>query len=128
MSGQHPVREADVIYCYDGSLAGFFSCVFESFARRELPFAIWPPEEEQPSLCPAREIVTDAGRAGRVRRGIREKLGPAASKTAAIGFLLGQPDKELVLLRYLHHGFGKGPAALRQRARYVLIKTAAGDV
>ena len=46
MSGQHPVREADVIYCYDGSLAGFFSCVFESFARRELPFAIWPPEEE----------------------------------------------------------------------------------
>ena len=117
MSGQHPLREADLIYCYDGSLAGFFSCVFESFARRELPFAIWPPEEEQPSLCPVQEIPTDPGRAGRVRRGIREKLGPAAAKTAAIGFLSGQPDKELALLRYLHLGFGEGPGALKQLGR-----------
>ena len=117
MSGQHPLREADLIYCYDGSLAGFFSCVFESFARRELPFAIWLPEEEQPSLCPVQEIPTDPGRAGRVRRGIREKLGPAAAKTAAIGFLSGQPDKELALLRYLHLGFGEGPGALKQLGR-----------
>ena len=33
MSGAGPVRPVDLIYCYDGSLDGFLSCVFESFAQ-----------------------------------------------------------------------------------------------
>lgn len=117
MPGQRPLRQADLIYCYDGTLAGFFCCVFESFARREIPFAIWTPEEEQPSLCPVREIPTDPERAGRVRRGIKEKLGPSAGKITAVGFLSGQEDKELILLRFLHYAFGVGPGALRQLGR-----------
>ena len=67
MSGAGPVRPVDLIYCYDGSLDGFLSCVFESFARREMPFAVWPPEGEQPSFCPARQVPTDPARAARVR-------------------------------------------------------------
>lgn len=117
MPGQRPVREADIIYCYDGSLAGFFCCVFESFSRREIPFAIWTPEEEQPSLCPVREIPTDSVRAARVRRGIQSKLGPSAGKTVAVGFLSGREDKELILLRFLHYAFGAGPGALCQLGR-----------
>lgn len=117
MPGQRPLREADIIYRYDGSLAGFFCCVFESFARRELPFAIWDPEAEQPSLCPVRDIPTDPERAARVRRGIRTKLGPAAGETVAVAFLSGQEDKELVLLRFLHDAFSVGPGALRQLGR-----------
>lgn len=117
MSGQRPLREADIIYSYDGSLVGFFCCVFESFARRELPFAIWDPEAEQPSLCPVRDIPTDPERAARVRRGIRTKLGPAAGEKVAVAFLSGQADKELVLLRFLHHAFSVGPGALRQLGR-----------
>ena len=109
MSGQHPLREADLIYCYDGSLAGFFSCVFESFARRELPFAIWPPEEEQPPSARCRKSPpTPAGRGG--SGGASGKSwAPAAAKRLPSGFLSGQPDKELALLRYLHLGFGEGP-------------------
>lgn len=111
MSGKSPVRPVDLIYSYDGSFDGFLSCVFESFARREMPFAVWPPECEQPSLCPVREIPTDPDRAGRVRRGIRAKLGRDAAETTAVGFLSGQEDKELVLLRFLHDAFGAGTAA-----------------
>ena len=35
----------DVAYCYDGSFAGFLCCVFESYARREIPAEVCPPEE-----------------------------------------------------------------------------------
>ena len=27
----------DTAYCYDGSFAGFLCCVFESYARKEIP-------------------------------------------------------------------------------------------
>ena len=110
MSGAGPVRPVDLIYCYDGSLDGFLSCVFESFARREMPFAVWPPEGEQPSFCPARQVPTDPARAARVRRGV-QRLGGAAAETVAMGFLSGQPDKELTLLRYLHYAFSEAGAA-----------------
>ena len=73
MSGKSSVRQADLIYGYDGTLAGFYSCVFESFVRREIPFAIWAPEDEQPALCPVRQIPTDPDRAARVRRAVRSK-------------------------------------------------------
>ena len=112
MSGAGPVRPVDLIYCYDGSLDGFLSCVFESFARREMPFAVWPPEGEQPSFCPARQVPTDPVRAARVRRGVR-RLGGSAAETVAMGFLSGQPDKELTLLRYLHYAFSEAGAAGR---------------
>ena len=37
----------DVAYRYDGSFAGFLCCVFESYARHEIPSEICPPEEGQ---------------------------------------------------------------------------------
>ena len=115
MSGKSPVRQADLIYGYDGTLAGFYSCVFESFVRREIPFAIWAPEDEQPALCPVRQIPTGPDRAARVRRAVRSKL--SAGQTVEVGFLSGQEDKELILLRFLHYGFGAGPGALHQLGR-----------
>ena len=37
----------DVAYRYDGSFAGFLCCVFESYARHEIPSEVCPPEEGQ---------------------------------------------------------------------------------
>ena len=37
----------DTAYCYDGSFAGFLCCVFESYARKEIPAEVCPPEEGQ---------------------------------------------------------------------------------
>ena len=31
---------SDTVYRYDGSFQGFLCCVFESFARREIPAAV----------------------------------------------------------------------------------------
>ena len=46
----YPAHVTDTAYRYDGSFQGFLCCVFESFARHELPAAIHPPEEGQTSL------------------------------------------------------------------------------
>ena len=45
----------DVAYCYDGSFAGFLCCVFESYARREIPAEVCPPEEGQLNFFGARD-------------------------------------------------------------------------
>ena len=50
----YPAHVTDTAYRYDGSFQGFLCCVFESFARHELPAAIHPPEEGQTSLFGAR--------------------------------------------------------------------------
>ena len=81
MSGQSPVsparklHDADVVYLYDGSFEGFLCCVFESFARHELPFAVWTPERETATLYPVKEIPTDRAKARRVFAGIFFRAG-----------------------------------------------------
>lgn len=59
----------DVAYCYDGSFAGFLCCVFESYARREIPAEVCPPEEGQLNFFGARDIPTDPQRARRWQPG-----------------------------------------------------------
>lgn len=53
----------DVVYLYDGSLAGFFNCVYESVYQHELPAAIMPEQEAQPSLMLEKWIDSDPDRA-----------------------------------------------------------------
>ena len=50
----------DVAYRYDGSFAGFLCCVFESYARHEIPSEVCSPEEGQLNLFGTREILTAA--------------------------------------------------------------------
>lgn len=106
-------RPADVIYLYDGSFAGFLCCVFESVARREQPFGVWPQGSAPETLFPARQIDTQPDRAARVYRSLAPKLGQDAKLLVSYGFLHGSPDKELVLLRFLQFAYATGPSACR---------------
>ena len=45
-----------VCYCYDGSFAGFLTCVFEAYARREEPAAFAGPADAQAALWPERRV------------------------------------------------------------------------
>lgn len=104
--------EAAVVYCYDGSFEGFLCCAFESFARREIPFAVWPPEQETATLYPVREIAADPARAQRVYGGYCRLMGEDGRQLLRRCFLSGEPDKELRLLRFLHVAFAEGPRAM----------------
>ena len=45
-----PYRPA-ITYRYDGSLDGLFTCLMESYQKKEIPAEIFPPDTEQ--TCPA---------------------------------------------------------------------------
>ena len=47
-----------VSYAYDGSFAGFLTCVFASYAHREEPMSFSTPEDGRISLWPERTVDT----------------------------------------------------------------------
>lgn len=95
-------------YLYDGTFAGFLTCVFESYARRELPMIFSGPEEVRLSMYPERTIETSKGQALRVYQGIANNISPAAQRLAALGFLTCLPEREQVIYQFLRLGFAKG--------------------
>ena len=102
----------DVAYRYDGSFAGFLCCVFESYARHEIPSEVCPPEEGQLNLFGTREILTDRQRAKRVAVGL-DRLGPQVKDRIVTGFLSTDPGKDLTLLRFARRCFAQGPQAVQ---------------
>lgn len=108
----YPAHVTDVVYRYDGSFQGFLCCVFESFSRRELPADVYPVQNEQMTLFPARDIVTDSGHAQRVFEGLG-RLGRTIRYRLTTAFLSTDPDKDRILLRFVRRAFEVGPAAAR---------------
>ena len=102
----------DVAYCYDGSFAGFLCCVFESYARREIPAEVCPPEEGQLNFFGARDIPTDPQRARRVAAGL-ERLGAQVKDCITTGFLSTEGGKDLTLLRFARRRSWETPMRLR---------------
>ena len=90
----------DTAYCYDGSFAGFLCCVFESYARKEIPAEVCPPEEEQLNFFGTRQIFTDEQHARRVAAGLN-RLGREVKDRVTTGFLCTDPGKDLTLLRFV---------------------------
>lgn len=100
----------DTAYCYDGSFAGFLCCVFESYARKEIPAEVCPPEEGQLNFFGTRQIFTDEQHARRVAAGL-DRLGCAVKDRVTTGFLCTDPGKDLTLLRFVRLCFAQGPRA-----------------
>jgi len=104
------VTPIDVIYVYDGSLAGFLCCVHESFYAKELPINIVNASEHEPSLYEQRYIATDGDKA----RAVRKSIGKISLRTLELTdhvFLCHHADKELKLLKFLITAFRVGANA-----------------
>lgn len=106
----YPAHVTDTAYCYDGSFPGFLCCIFESYARKEIPSAVLPPEEGQMTMFGVRRIETDLVHARRVETGLA-RLGPEVRERVTTGFLCTDTGKDLVLLRFARLCFEKGPRA-----------------
>ena len=98
-------KAADVRYIYDGTLAGFYSCVHESVYTHELPLEILPAERAEYSLLPEKFIVTDPEKSKKVRSSVTTKISPRARSLLETVFLTCLPEKELHLLRFLLYGY-----------------------
>jgi len=105
----YPAHVIDEAYLYDGSFPGFLCCVFESYARKEIPAAVLGPGEGQLTIFGNRSIVTDATRARRVAVGL-SRQGGEVKDWVYTGFLSSEPDKDLTLLRFARLSFEYGSA------------------
>lgn len=109
MSGRKPVvYPTDMVYIYDGTLAGFFTCVYESVYQKQMPLAIIFGEEEQFSLFRRREIETDQIKAKKVYDSIPVKISKRALDLIETVFFSCLEDKELIMLEFLLRGYGIG--------------------
>lgn len=103
---------ADVTYRYDGSFEGMLCCVFESFARRELPASVAPPDRGQLTFTPEVWIETDPEHARRVFASVSKKISKAAAQLVSDIFLSCMEEKELALIRFLCLGYRYGAAVM----------------
>ncbi|MCL2054080.1 MAG: TIGR03915 family putative DNA repair protein [Oscillospiraceae bacterium] len=104
--------ESDVIYLYDGSLAGLYSVVYHCVYSSELPLSIIPENESEPSMMEQKYIETDNEKAIKVRVSIPKKISPGALTMVEDVFLSCMKEKELPLLKFLLLGYEKGAAAM----------------
>ena len=105
----------DVIYHYDGSFEGFLSCVFDSYAHKEIPAGFSSGGDELYTLFDFRTVPTDPDRAARVLRKVAA-LSPEAAVLLRRGFLTCLPEKELHLFRLVAKLLREGPGFLRNRS------------
>lgn len=105
-------NNCDTIFVYDGTLFGFYCCVYECFRSRLMPADIIPQDVLQPSMFEQRSIVTDGQKAERVRASIRQKLSLRAKELIENVFLSCMEKKELALLRLIILLYKNGPSIL----------------
>ncbi|MEA4934604.1 MAG: TIGR03915 family putative DNA repair protein [Lawsonibacter sp.] len=99
--------------CYDGTFAGFLSCVFESYVNHEEPVEFQTSEHSCASFYPQRAVTTHREHAGRVYRSLAVKFGTAGQELVERGFLTCLPEKELWLWRLIQLGYRRGPSVTR---------------
>lgn len=102
----------EMVYYYDGSFDGFLTCIFESYANKEILTAIYCDEDAVPTLFDCRSIITDSTRAMRVLRKLI-KVSPYAAELVQKGFLTCMEEKELSLYRLIVKLLRDGPSFLR---------------
>ena len=100
----------EMVYYYDGSFDGLRSCIFDSYAYRERPVAIYREEDGIPTLFASRTVTTDTAHARRVLRKVAA-CSPAALELLHKGVLTCLPDKEVYLYRLWPSSCGRGPAS-----------------
>ena len=104
----------NLIYRYDGSFDGLLTCVFESYARHEMPDAILSPDDEQTMLFEARRVETDYVKSGRVLRGIIAKISPEAADFIRMAHLTSLFERDRRILLFLKLGFAIGPGVMNR--------------
>lgn len=104
-----------VTYVYDGTFEGFLCCVFESYRAREIPVAIYGPQERVAALFQDRQIATCSELAGRVLQSIPERIGLEALVFLKQAFLTDLIQKECFMLTFLRLGYRYGARVMDMR-------------
>lgn len=98
-----------VVYLYDGTFDGLMTAVFEAFAHRPQPDGIKEAATYQARFGErAVYIEPDTSKAGRVVRGVTEKMGQEAYEKVWLTFLSEQYDRGNAIYGYIRIGMRVG--------------------
>lgn len=101
-----PLR--DVAYCYDGTLEGLLTAVFQSYALHEEPQDVVPEGVLQRRLGQSvRHIDADEALACRVRAGIVRAAGSAAFEAVAHASLSDDPTAGTAVYRFIRYAMAR---------------------
>ena len=101
----------EMTYYYDGTMAGFLCCIFESYASHEPLSAISADADPQLTLYAGRFIPTDLEHARRVLRKV-SSLSSTAGRLLRDGFLTCLPEREIRLYHLVGKLLREGPGFL----------------
>lgn len=108
---------ANVLYCYDATLEGFFSAVFSAYARHEYPQHICATGAVQPALGQEIfDVPTSSSQAERVRIGLTKKGGYELFRKVKYAFLSSDPQREDALFAYIVKAMQEGRRIHRDAA------------
>lgn len=110
------MQPADEVYVYDGSLAGFYQCVYNAVYSRRIPQNIQSIHSMQGSLLPVYVVETDIAKASRVRAAVKEKISSRVLELCENVFLSNAVRKEIDMLLLLQRGFERGAGMIREIA------------
>lgn len=94
-------------YRYDGTFAGFLTCVWDALENGTEPVGFLLPGGGA-TLWEEREPPTDRERARRLYAALARRVSPAFQKLITRGFLTCLPEKELALLGLIRRGLREG--------------------
>ena len=100
-------------YSYDGSFAGFLTCVFMAYANKEEPACFLAHQDGRVTLWPQRTVDTDDQKARRVYRSLDRSMGQQGKRLVTYGFLTCLEERELRLWEFLRLGYERGPSVVR---------------
>lgn len=111
------------MYLTDGSFEGILTAVFEAYRNKEDPEVISSKETYQiPLISDVREIITDAGKSGRVYQAILKKMSRESLEDLYSAYLSENTECGLYIYRYIKigldlgrkvHGYLQNPDVLR---------------
>ena len=107
--------ELDYAYQYDGTFAGFLTCVSESLQRGERPVLFLAPGDGRITLYPQRTVETSRERALAVYRELARRISPEARRLASFGFLTCLPERERVIWTFIRLGLDVGAGVVHRR-------------
>ena len=96
-----------IAYRYDGTFAGFLTCVWDAMEGNIEP-AAFLLSGGGATLWETREPAPDQGRARRLYSALAKRVSPEFQKMIARGFLTCLPEKELDLLALIRRGLREG--------------------
>ncbi len=96
------------VFLYDGSLAGFYTCIHVAIYDRELPLFIWKEDQGQQSLFFTKKVDTHFEKGEKVRNSLQTQLGSQGLYLIESVFFSCLEEKEKYLLTFILKAYQKG--------------------